>query len=80
MPDAVGVGLGDAVGAVVGVGVGESFAEGDALALGLGAGVGLVADAAVQPVRTSTTAPTATSRRVGNGMGVQRRQAPESLL
>ena len=68
IPDEVGVALGEAVGVVVGEGVGESLAVGDALTLGVG--VGLVADAAVQPVRTTTMA-LATAMRTA--MVMQRR-------
>jgi hypothetical protein len=72
MPDDVGVALADGVGDVVGVGVGESLADGDALALGVG--VGLVAEAAVQPVRTITIALVAPSRAMREAMVVQRRK------
>lgn len=72
VPDDVGVALGDAVAVVVGVGVDESLAEGDVLALGIGLGVGLVADAAVQPVRTTSIALAAPNRAKRNGMRVQR--------
>ena len=70
MPDGLGVGVGEAVGVGAGVGVGESLAEGDALALGVG--VGLVADAAVQPVRTTTIAVAAPSRAMRKAIVVQR--------
>jgi transcriptional regulator with XRE-family HTH domain len=72
MPGDVGVAVGDDVAAVVGVGVGESLADGDALALGVGLGVVLVADAAVQPVSTTTVALAAPSRAKRNGMRIQR--------
>jgi transcriptional regulator with XRE-family HTH domain len=68
----VGVGLGEALGVAVGDGVGDSPADGDALALGVG--VGLVADAAVQPVRTRTTAAEAPSRAMRKATVVQRRK------
>jgi hypothetical protein len=78
IPDDVGVGLvdadGDGVG--VGVGVGVSLADGEALALGVG--VGLVADAAVQPVRTMVMAVVAQSRAKRRGMVVQRERYPTS--
>ena len=74
MPDGVGVGVGEAVVVATGVGVGESLAEGDALAIGVG--VGLVADAAVQPVRTTTIAVAAPRRAMRNAMVMQRRKPP----
>jgi hypothetical protein len=76
MPDDVGVALGDDVVSVVGVGVGESLADGDALALGVGLGVGLVAEAAVQPVRTTIIALAAPSTAMRKAMVMQRRKAP----
>jgi hypothetical protein len=64
MPDGVGVALaesdGDGVGDGVGVAVGESLADGEMLALGVG--VGFVAEAEVQPVRTSAIALIAPTR------------------
>jgi transcriptional regulator with XRE-family HTH domain len=74
MPDGVGVWVGEAVGVVTGVGVAESTAEGDALALGVG--VGLVADAAVQPVRTTMIALAAPSRAMRKAMVMQRWRPP----
>src|ERR1700682_1036755 len=72
MLDRGGVALGDAAGEGVGVGVavGESLADADALALGVG--VGLVADADVQPARTSTMALIAPSRAKWRGIVLQR--------
>jgi len=72
VPDDVGVALGESLGVAVGVGVGESVVEG--AALGLGFGVGRVADAAVQPVRTTTIAVAAPSRAMADGMVMQRRK------
>src|SRR5712691_752193 len=71
IPDEVGVAPGEAAGVVVGEGVGESLALGDALTLGVG--VGLVADAAVQAVRTTTMALTTAMRKA---MVMQRREPP----
>src|ERR1700682_2157118 len=72
MLDGVGVALADAEGEGVGVGVavGESLADADALAVG--GAVGLVADADVQPARTSTMALMAPSRAKGRGIVLQR--------
>jgi len=54
--------------------VGESLGDGDARALGVG--VGLVADAAVQPVRTITMPLAPTSRAVRKAMVMQRCSSP----
>jgi len=77
-PDDVGVALGDDVAAVVGVGVDESPADGDAPALGVGVGVGLVADAAVQLLRTITMALAAPSRAMREAMVDATAQGPAS--
>jgi hypothetical protein len=74
LPDDVGVTLGDAVGVVVGVGIGESVGDGDGTALGVG--VGRVADAVVQPVRTTTTTPAAPNAAMRNGIPIQRQTYP----
>jgi hypothetical protein len=78
MPAGVGVALGEAVGLAVGVGVGngESLGDGDARALGVG--VGRVADAAVQPVKTTTIALAAASRPMRKVTVVQRDYPPET--
>jgi len=70
MPAGLGLGDADAVGVGddVAVGDGESLADGDALALGVG--VGLVADAAVQPVRTMAMALIAQSTAERDGMAL----------
>jgi len=73
VPDDVGVALGESLGVAVGVGAGESVVDGDAL--GLGVGVGRVADAAVQPVRTTTIALAAPSRAMRAATVMQRRKA-----
>ena len=80
--DEVGVALAEALGVVVGNAVGESLAIGDALALGVG--VGFVAEAAVQPARTISSALATPSRAIRKAMVMQRcrppRRAPRSLV